>query len=387
MRPGFEVFFEDAHRDLAEKAVKFAAETEPIFAQSDEATACREFVGKMGRAGFLRYVVPAAFGGASAQIDLRSLCLIREALAYQHGIGDLLFAMQGLGSYPITLAGSPEMRRKYLGAVAAGEAIAAFAVTETEAGSDVAAMRTTAVRGRAEWILDGTKTFISNAGIADYYVVFAKTDAEAGHKGISAFVVDKDTKGFSVKRKIEITSPHPIGEVAFEGCRVPAENLLGATGDGFKISMQTLDLLRTSVGAAALGLARRAIDEATSYAKKRKQFGKSLGELQSVQFDIAQMETDWEAARLLVYRSAWVKDKGAERVTKESAMAKMFATEAAQRIIDRAVQIHGGLGVTRGVVVERLYREIRPLRIYEGTSEILKLVIARSFLEEKKGAK
>lgn len=387
MRPGFEVFFEDAHRELAEKAVRFAAETEEIFAQSDEATACREFVGKMGRAGFLRYVVPAAFGGASAQIDLRSLCLIREALAYRHGIGDLLFAMQGLGSYPITLAGSPEMRRKYLGAVAAGEAIAAFAVTETEAGSDVAAMRTTAVRGRAEWILDGTKTFISNAGIADYYVVFAKTDPEAGHKGISAFVVDKDTKGFAVKRKIEISAPHPIGEVAFEGCRVPAENLLGATGDGFKISMQTLDLLRTSVGAAALGLARRAIDEATAYAKKRKQFGKSLGELQSVQFDIAQMETEWEAARLLVYRSAWVKDKGAERVTKESAMAKMFATEAAQRIIDRAVQIHGGLGVTRGVVVERLYREIRPLRIYEGTSEILKLVIARSFLEEKKEAK
>ena len=384
MNEGFDFFFEDAHRDLAARIERFAAqEAEATLSKADEEAACRSFVGKLGSAGFLRYILPAAFGGATASPDLRSICLIRETLARFHGMGEMLFAMQALGSTPIAIAGTQELRRRFLPAVAAGESIAAFAVTESEAGSDVASLKTTAVRGRSEWILDGTKTFISNAGIADFYVVFAKTDAAAGNKGISAFVVEKDAKGLLMKRKIELLAPHPIGEVAFEGCRVPAENLLGATGDGFKIAMQTLDLLRTTVGAAALGFAGRALDEALAHAQRRRQFGRALAEFQGVQFDLADMRTEWEAARLLVYRSAWVKDRGAERVTREAAMAKLFATETAQRIIDRAVQIHGGQGVVRGVPVERLYREIRALRIYEGTSEILKLVIARSLLENK----
>lgn len=384
MRPGFEFFFEDSHRELAQKVEKFASpELEAMFAQEDEAVAAREFVKKLGAEGFLRYVVPAAFGGANANLDLRSLCLVREGLGIRHGMAEFLFAMQALGSYPITLAGTPELKRRFLSPVAAGEMIAAFAVTEAEAGSDVAALKTTAVRGRSEWILDGSKTFISNAGIADFYIVFAKSDPAAGHKGISAFVVEKDAPGLVLKKKLEVIAPHPIGELAFEGCRIPAENLLGATGDGFKIAMQTLDLLRTSVGAAALGLSRRGIDEAISYVKQRHQFGKALAELQSVQMEIASMETQWEAARLLVYRSAWKKDQGAERITKEASMAKYFATETAQWIIDRALQLHGGRGVLKGEVVERLYREIRALRIYEGATEVLKTVIARQIFEAK----
>lgn len=381
MRSGFDFFFDVHHRELADKVEKFASEeVDPIFAKADETSAARTMVKKLGGAGFLRYVVPAAFGGVHQNLDLRSICILREALGYRHGMAEFLFAMQGLGSMPITLAGTQELKRRLLTPVVAGDAIAAFAITEADAGSDVAALKTTAVRSGSEWVLDGAKTFISNAGIADFYVVFAKTDPAAGNKGISAFVVEKDTKGLILKKKLEVIAPHPIGELSFEGCRVPAENLLGATGDGFKIAMQTLDMLRTTVGAAALGLSRRAIDEAISYTKKRQQFGKPLSDFQAVQLDLAQMEIEWDAARLLVYRSAWMKDHGTERLTKESAMAKYFATEKANWIIDRAVQLHGGQGVLKGVVVERLYREIRALRIYEGASEILKLIVARTVI-------
>lgn len=381
---GYEFFFSKEHEGLGERVREIAKkEILPILEkhEGEEENAAREIVSCMGKAGFLRFLVSDAYGGVGEKLDLRSLCLIRESLAYYNGMAEFLFAMQGLGSYPITLAGDKDLKRKFLPAILSGEAVGAFAVTEPEAGSDVASMKTSAVRSRTEWILDGTKTFISNAGIADFYIVFAKTDAAAGHKGISAFVVEKDMKGLEFKKKQVTMSPHPLGEIAFEGCRVPASNLLGATGEGFKIAMKTLDLLRTTVGAAALGLARRAIDEALDHVKSRKQFGQPLSSFQLVQQDIADMETQWDASRLLVYRSAWTKDNGAERVTKESAMAKSYATEAAGRIIDRALQLHGGTGVLKGTTVERLYREIRALRIYEGTTEILKMVIARSVLE------
>jgi len=385
MNEGFEFFFEDHHHKLVGEAVQFASkEIQPLTeTEKDEENLAREIVSRLGKGGFLRYFIPEVFGGIGKEPDLRSLCLIREVLGYTSGMAEFLFAMQGLGSVPITLAGSAEIKRKFLPAVCGGDAIAAFAITEPEAGSDVASLQTVAVRSRSEWILDGTKTLISNAGIADFYIVFAKTDPAAGNKGISAFVVEKNSPGLTLTKKLEPIAPHPLGEIAFVGCRVPAENLIGGTGEGFKIAMKTLDLLRTTVGAAALGLSRRAIHETLGWVRRRKQFGSPLSAFQGVQSDLAEMQTRWDAARMLVYRSAWIRDGGAKRVTKESAMAKYFATEAAQWIIDRAVQLHGGMGVIKGVAVERLYREIRALRIYEGTSEILKLVIARSLLEEK----
>ncbi len=372
---------EDHHRQLAEQVNRFVRDqvrgAAPCETEDDEA---RRLVKALAREGLLAYTVPAEFDTGSKSLDVRALCVVREHLAYESSLADLMFAMQGLGSFPITLAGSYELKCRILPRVKSGQAIAAFAITEPEAGSDVSAIQTTARRDGPDFVLDGVKTFISNAGLADFYTVFAKTGPDKGSKGISAFVVEKDTPGFSFEEKIELIAPHPIGRVRFEQCRVPSSNLLGEEGQGFRIAMATLDTFRATVGAAAVGLAWRALDEALAYAKHRVQFGRPISEFQATQMKLAEMATELDAARLLVYRAAWMKDTDAGRVTKESAMAKLFATEAAGRIIDAAVQIHGGAGVVRGSVVERLYREVRALRIYEGTSEIQKLVIANQLL-------
>ena len=315
--------------------------------------------------------------------DLRALCLIREALAGGSPLADALFALQALGSMPITLAGGEEVRARWLPEVAAGRAIAGFAMTEPEAGSDVGAIATTARRDGADYVLDGVKSFISNAGIADFYCVFASTDRAQGTRGIGCFVVPAETPGVRFVAPYVLSEPHPLGELAFEGCRVPATARLGEDGDGFKLGMRTLDLLRPTVAAAACGMAARALDAAVAHARSRRQFGKPLADFQLVQAKIARMATDLEAARLLTYRAAWERDQGAERVTREAAMAKLFATEAAQRIVDDAVQILGGRGVLAQATVDRHYRAVRALRIYEGTSEIQHLVIAREVLRQE----
>lgn len=374
---------ENHHRRLAEQVDRFALEQMRGVAPSDsEDDEARSLVEALAGEGLLAYTVPENLDAGTNTLDLRALCVVREHLAYESSLADLMFAMQGLGSFPVTLAGSIELKRAILPKVKAGEAIAAFAITEPEAGSDVSAIQTTARRDGADYVLDGVKTFISNAGLADFYMVFAKTDPGKGSKGISAFVVEKNAPGFLFEERIELIAPHPIGRLRFDQCRVPASNLLGDEGQGFKIAMTTLDTFRATVGAAAVGLAWRGLDEAVAYAKRRVQFGRPISEFQATQMKLAEMATELEAARLLVYRAAWMKDTNAGRVTKESAMAKLFATEAAGRIIDAAVQIHGGTGLVRGSVVERLYREVRALRIYEGTSEIQKLVIANQLLKE-----
>jgi acyl-CoA dehydrogenase len=309
------------------------------------------------------------------------MCLAREAIAASSGFADSVYAVQGLGCYPIVLAGSTELKRKYVEDAARGSAIGAFALTEAGAGSDPAGIATEARRDGNDYVISGAKTFISNAGLATFYVVFARTGPGAGAKGLSAFVVDADAPGFQVDRQIPLLAPHPIGELRFDECRVRADHRLGDEGEGLKIALSTLDLFRSSVGAAACGIAGRALREAAQYADHRQQFGSTLSEFQATKIALADMATELDASRLLVYRAAWTKDDGAARVTRESSMAKLFATEAAQRIVDRAVQIHGGRGVTRGSVVERLYREVRALRIYEGTSEIQRLVIADQFLK------
>ncbi len=371
---------EDRHVELAQQVDRVTREqirSSPLGESEDEQA--KNLVGLLARARLLDYTVAADFSGST--LDVRALCVIREHLSYESSLADLMFAMQGLGSFPITIAGTDTIKEKLLPLVKSGEAIAAFAITEPEAGSDVSAIQTTARRDGSRYVIDGAKTFISNAGLADFYTVFAKTDKERGSKGISAFVVERDRAGFSVEEKIELIAPHPIGRIRFDGCRVPAENLLGEEGAGFKIAMQTLDTFRPTVGAAAAGLAWRAMDEAVSYAKRRVQFGRPIAEYQATQMKLADMATELDAARLLVYRAAWKKDTSADRITMESAMAKLYATEAAQRIIDAAVQIHGGVGVMRGAIVEHLYRDVRALRIYEGTSEIQKLVIAAQMLK------
>jgi acyl-CoA dehydrogenase len=327
--------------------------------------------------GLCRLLVPTTFGGDG--LDLRSLCIAREALAAGSGLVDAVFAVQGLGSYPIALSGNQALSDQYLRRVASGDAIAAFALTEPAAGSDAAALSSTAVRDGGHYVLDGTKIFISNATIASHFIVFART-AEGPKRAISAFVVDAGTPGLAIARRQEMSAPHPIAELTLEGCKVSAANRLGEEGDGMRLALGTLDFFRTSVGAAACGLAARALDESVQRATSRQQFGSALSEFQLTQAALADMATELDAARLLVHRAAWTKDHGQERVTRESGMAKLFATEAAQRIVDRAVQIHGGRGVERGSVVERLYREVRALRIYEGTSEIQRLVIARQLL-------
>jgi acyl-CoA dehydrogenase len=341
--------------------------------------ACCELVRRLGEGGWLRYVVPRAFGGVFDRLDVRSLCLLRESLARHGGLADFAFALQGLGSGPIVLFGSEAQKSSYLPRVCAGRAIAAFALSESEAGSDVAAMRTTARRDGGGFVLDGEKSWISNAGIADHYVVFCRLP-EVGDKGFAAFIVDAGNPGLRVTSRVELIAPHPIGSLALSGCRVGAEALVGEAGKGLKVALATLDVFRPTVGAAALGFARRALDEALAHVAHRQAFGQPLAQMQLTRARLADMATAVDASALLVYRAAWVRDQGALRVTREAAMAKLFATEAAQRVIDDAVQLFGGRGVVAGEPVERLYREIRALRIYEGTSEIQKLVIAGQLL-------
>jgi acyl-CoA dehydrogenase len=384
-------FFETRHRELHAAVVGWC-EAKLQAAQADTREAvdahCIDVVRKLGRAGLLRYCVRAEHGGAAADFDVRSIAIIREALSRFDGLADFAFAMQGLGSGALTLAGSPALQAKYLPRVASGEMLAAFALSEANAGSDVAGMQCGARREPDHYVLDGAKTWISNGGIADFYCVFARTqaasvraDGTTAASGISAFLVDADAPGLSITERIDIVAPHPMGTLAFENCRIPLANRLGADGEGFKIAMRTLDIFRTSVAAAAVGFAQRALDEATKQARSRRMFGRPLADFQMTQAALAEMATDTDAARLLTYRAAWLRDSG-RRVTKEAAMAKMTATETAQRVIDQAVQMFGARGVTRGEIVERLYREIRALRIYEGATEVQKLIIARELLAE-----
>jgi acyl-CoA dehydrogenase len=374
-------FFEAGHRALADRLSAFARDIiGPRARAADESkdpiAHGRDFV----RLAAEHEVLPL-FGRA----DLRSLCLARERIAAASAFADSVIAVHGLGSYPVSIAGNDELSHTYLEPGVRGDVIGAFALTEPEAGSDPAAIQTTARSDGQAYVLDGRKTLISNAGLATFYVVFAKTDPHAGPKGLSAFVVDRDTPGLRVARQLDLTASHPIGDLSLEECRVPASHRLGAAGEGLKIALKTLDFFRATVGAAACGLAARALDEAAARATSRRQFGSRLADFQLTKAAVADMATELEAARLLVYHAAWAKDRGADRITTEASMAKLFATEAAQRIVDRAVQIHGGIGVERGVVVERLYREVRALRIYEGTSEIQRLIIADRLLAEREG--
>ncbi|HEX3253784.1 MAG TPA: acyl-CoA dehydrogenase family protein [Pyrinomonadaceae bacterium] len=372
-------FFTEEHRNLAQSVAQFVAqEIEPrASAEDDIENLARDFVQLLAHAGLLNYAV------AESKLDTRALCLVREELAYSSALADLAFVMQGLGTYAIARAAPDHVRDFWLSRAANGKAIAAFALTEPNAGSDVAAIQTTARRDGETYVIDGRKRFISNAGIADFYLVFAKTGArDDGRPLISAFVVGSKMQGFRVVERTPLIAAHPIGEIAFDQCRVPAEDMVGNEGDGFKLAMETMDTFRASVGAAACGMARRALDHAVRYSSNRKQFGRLLCEHQLIQAKLADMITELDAARLLVYRAAYAKDSGADRITREASEAKLFATEAAGRIIDSAVQIHGGTGLVSGTVVERLYRDIRALRIYEGTSEIQKLVIAGQLLKE-----
>jgi len=376
-------FFADNHRSFAADLDRWAESVVPsLVDHHDVDGSCRKLVTALGQAGWLRAVVPASYGGLHPGFDVRTLCLSRETLAYRSGLADFAFAMQGLGAGPITIAGSDELKARYLPRVAKGESIAAFALSEQDAGSDVAAMTTAATPDGPNYVrINGAKTWISNGGIADHYVVFVRTGEAPGARGISAFVVDADAPGLTVTERIEVVAPHPLATLKFEDCRVPLAARVGRAGEGFKVAMATLDVFRSTVAAAALGLARRALDEALDRAARRQMFGATLGDLQLTQAALADMATDVDAAALLVYRAAWTKDQGAPRVTREAAMAKMYATEAAQSVIDKAVQIFGGMGVKQGVKVEELYREIRALRIYEGATEVQKVVIARELLK------
>ena len=383
-------FFDPAHRALAARIDAWAADGLAGIEHGESGAggraatdaACRELVRRLGASGLTRYAVPQAHGGALPTLESRSLCVIREHLAYHDGLADFAFAMQGLGSGAIALAGSPALQQRWLPRVAGGGAIAAFALSEPDAGSDVGAMRTSARRDGDAWVLDGSKTWISNGGIADFYCVFARSDPAArGAKGISAFVVEAGTPGLAISERIDVIAPHPLATLGFEHCRIPAANLLGTEGGGFKLAMQNLDIFRSSVAAAALGFARRAFDEALRRVKTRQMFGATLGDLQLTQAAIGDMATMIDAAALLTYRAAWLRDVKGVRTTREAAMAKMTATENAQAVIDRAVQLFGGLGVTSGEIVERLYREIRALRIYEGATEVQKIIIAREAMK------
>lgn len=373
-------FFEARHRALAGELGAWASQTLPPHPGREVDQACRELVKLLGEAGWTSYAVGGtAYGGRYDSIDTRSICLIRETLARHSGLADFAFAMQGLGSGAITLHGSEEQKARYLPRVAKGEAIAAFALSEPEAGSDVAAMQCRARLEGDHYVLDGLKTWISNGGIADFYVVFARSGGE-GSKGISAFIVEADTPGLEIAERIEVMAPHPLATLRFSDCRIAKSQILGEVGQGFKIAMQTLDVFRTSVAAAALGFARRALEEALHRATNRKMFGQTLADFQLTQARLAEMATMIDSAALLTYRAAWQRDQG-QKVTQEAAMAKLVATEHAQQVIDGAVQLFGGLGVRQGVMVESLYREIRALRIYEGATEVQKLIIARELLK------
>ncbi|MBX3656799.1 MAG: acyl-CoA dehydrogenase family protein [Ramlibacter sp.] len=385
-------FFDDAHRAMAPQLVDWAQAQQVD--ERDDRAACREWVRKLGDAGWLRYCVPAAFGGALPRLDSRALVLLRETLAFHSPLADFALAMQGLGSGAITLAGTPEQQARYLGAVARGDRIAAFALSEPDAGSDAGAMKMIAKgdqEARADgtfdtYSLEGTKTWISNGGIADFYCVFAKTDAQAGTRGITAFIVDADAAGLDSSEHIEVMAPHPLATLRFAGCEVTDAARLGPLNGGFKLAMQTLDIFRASVAGAALGFARRALAEAVAHARQRRMFGQTLADFQLTQARLGEMAALVDAAALLTYRAAWLRDEGEKRggvrVTAEAAMAKMTATENAQRVIDMALQMHGGLGVKVGTRVESLYRDIRSLRIYEGATEVQQLIIGKSVLQE-----
>ena len=386
-------FFEDSHRKLAADLQAWCDLEMPdlvspslVLNETDDVNAaCRLIASRLGQAGWLRYAVPKAFGGATEKLDVRSLCIIRETLARYSGLADFVFALQGLGSGPISQHGSQELKEGYLPNVAAGKSIAAFAISEINAGSDLAAMTTTARKDGLGYVIDGEKTWISNGGIAAHYVVFCRLP-ENGEKSFIALIVDANNPGLTVGKPIKVIAPHPLATLTFKDCRVSENSIIGQPGEGLKIALGTLDVFRPSVGAAALGFARRALDEAVAHCSQRRAFGQMLSDFQLTQAKIADMATEVDASALLVYRAAWAHDQGAERITREAAMAKLFATEAAQRVIDNAVQLFGGRGVVSGEPVERLYREVRALRIYEGTSEIQKLVIAAQILKPKSNA-
>ena len=370
-------FFGQEHRDFVDRLDRFAAsDALSSVDHRDIDASCRSLAASLGRAGLLDACVAAPDGDAST-IDSRKACLARETLAFHDGLADFAFAMQGLGSGAIGIAGSPELRSGILPRVRSGEWVAAFALSEKDAGSDVASMACSAERIGDDYVLNGEKTWISNGGVADLYCVFARTGEAPGARGLSAFVVLPGDPGFSIAERIEVIAPHPLATLRFENCRVPASRILGAPGEGFKVAMRTLDIFRASVAAAALGFARRALHEAVLHARTRKMFGATLADLQLTQAAIGEMATDVDAAALLTYRAAWRRDVQGLPTTREAAMAKMTATETAQRVIDRAVQMFGGRGVKSGEVVETLYREIRALRIYEGATEVQKLIVAR----------
>jgi acyl-CoA dehydrogenase len=376
-------FFEQDHLSLRARAREWVEKN--LFFSWDQGSAVDQravhLAKELGSEGFLKYTVPLEFGGLRPKIQARDLCILREELARGEALADTMFAMQALGSYPIVLAGNDTQKKRFLPSIGQGSCIAAFAITEPEAGSDVASLQTIAARRGEGYCMTGTKRFISNAGIANLYVVFASTDPDEKDKGISAFLVDASARGL-VTEKTEMISPHPIGVLEFRDCSVPRDARLGAEGQGLKIAFETLDLLRCTVGATAVGLAQRALDEAIQYSKSRKQFGRPISAFQGTEFKLAEMATDLEASRLLVYQAAWAHDCAGPDFKQKASMAKFHATEAAQRIVDQALQIHGGNGLIAGSIMERLYRDVRALRIYEGTSEIQKLIIARELLKK-----
>lgn len=377
----------ESHLGVAAEIADFAArEILPLPPQHNDAAArvqARQILQLLGKGGWCRFAVPRAYGGVSEATDLRACCLIREALAGASPLADSVFALQNLGSMPLVLAGDELQKKRYLQPVATGQLMTAFAMTEPEAGSDVAGMGTRAIRDGNQYVLEGRKWLITNAGVADLYTVFAVTDPKAGNRGLSCFLIEAGHPGFKFVGPQILSEPHPLGEIAFEGCRIPVTHRLGAEGEGFKLGMRTLDRLRSTVAAAACGMARRALDEALEHTRRRCQFGRALADFQLTQQKLARMATDLTAARLLTYRAAYEADHGAERVTLEAAMAKLFATEAAQRIVDDAVQLLGGRGVLIDSPTDRLYRAVRALRIYEGTSEVQHLVIARQLLADR----
>ena len=378
-------FFADEHREFR-KELNLWAEQEivPLLTKHPSENpnpVSRKFVSMLGEAGWLTHVIPAPYGGKKAKLDVRTICIGRETLAYYSGLLEFGFAMQGLGAGPISFFGSEEQRKKYLPEVAHGRLISAFAMSEHSAGSDVAAIETSAVIDGDHYVLNGEKAWISNAGIADFYVILARTGEGPRAKGLSAFLVDADNPGCVVSQQIAISAPHPLGSLSLRDCRIPRANLIGESGRGFKVAMATLDVFRTTVGAAALGFARRAFEEALAHATSRELYGQKLADFQMSQERIADMATEIDASALLVYRAAWTKDQGAERVTREASMAKMYSTEASQKIIDTSLQLLGGKGVVKDSVLEHLYRDIRPLRIYEGATEVQKLVIAKQVLD------
>ncbi|NDI84136.1 acyl-CoA dehydrogenase family protein [Undibacterium crateris] len=377
-------FFEARHGQLQQSLDSWAVQhlLHPAHDPAQVGASCRALVSQLGQAGWLRHAVGGRqWGGLQDVIDTRAICLIRETLARHEGLADFAFAMQGLGSGAISLFGSAEQQARYLPGVVSGASIAAFALSEPEAGSDVAAMQCSAVRDGADYVLNGEKTWISNGGIADFYTVFVRTGEAPGARGISAFIVDADTSGFSVVEQIDVIAPHPLARIRFENCRIPVSQRIGEAGQGFKVAMATLDVFRTSVAAAALGFARCALQEALQRSTTRKMFGQTLADFQLTQAKLAQMAMAIDSSALLIYRAAWQRDQG-KKVTKEAAMAKYVATESAQQVIDMAVQMFGGMGVVSQVKVESLYREIRALRIYEGASEVQQLIIAREMLKE-----